>query len=301
MWAMTHASQLTTLDGSSVCTIGGCGGAQQQQQQDEEEDTDGKADKPDKPRQLLYDKVGFVSGLAAGAVDTVVNYIPYGMHYRRQRGEILHPLKNPRIYWPRELYRGVVAYSTIIPVTCIADGFSLYLMRRHQFSPFVATFISGMCAALIISAPTSNVIINQQQYEWKMVQAIRTIVQHWGYYRLTTGMSPLLVREGIYSSAVFYARPRLQQYAAFADPFVASLAVGIIATILSQPCDTLATFMIKRPERVGPLRAAREMWHDDEGGIRRFYRGCWLRGSVVVSGILVMGTVADYVKAHMHE
>jgi hypothetical protein len=102
MWAMTHASRLTALDGA-VCAIGG---TQQQQQEEEEggEDTDGKGDKPDKPA-VLYDKVGFVSGLAAGAVDTVVNYIPYGLHYRRQRGEILHPVKNPRIYMPRELYR----------------------------------------------------------------------------------------------------------------------------------------------------------------------------------------------------
>jgi hypothetical protein len=177
----------------------------------------------------------------------------------------------------------------------------LYLMRRHQLSAFVATFVAGMCAAAVISAPTSNVIINQQQYELSMAGAVRKIVREWGYYRFTTGMSPLLMREGIYSWGVFCARPYVQQYPVFTDPFVASLAVGIIATILSQPCDTLATFMIKRPERVGPLHAAREMWHDGEGGVRRFYRGCWLRGSVVVSGILVMGTVADYVKARMHE
>jgi hypothetical protein len=37
-----------------------------------------------------------------------------------------------------------------------------------------------------------------------------------------------------------------------------------------------------------------------QGGVKRFYSGCWMRGLAVVLGIFVMGNTAAYVK-QLHE
>lgn len=261
------------------------------------------------PLPVLRDLTGFVSGFFGGLADTLINFPPYGLHLRYQGNECIDPRKNRAIYRPRELYRGMLAYSVIIPITCIADGFSEYLKRHFQMSPFAATFISGMTAALFVSAPTSNVIVYQQQHQLKTRQAFSHIIRKHGPYKLTTGMSLYMVREGIYSTSVFSAKPWLQkQDARFENDVVASILVGVLATVLSQPWDTIATYMVSAQQRLSPLEAVRRMnkglEHDGSvgsGGMKRFYRGFFLRGYAVVAGIYVMSKVSDTVKRSMCE
>jgi hypothetical protein len=240
--------------------------------------------------------IGFLSGLCGGIMDTLLNYPPYGLHFRRQSGEIINPLKNRIIYSPKELYRGVFAYSWIIPVTCIADGLSTYLVRKRHFETFPATFISGMTAAFFISSPTSNVIITQQKLGLKTLDALRHIITRLGYYRFTTGMSCYLLREGIYASAVFWGKAKLERdYSFCQNPLVSSVISGIIATVLSQPLDTTATAMCRNEKRLGPLKTASLMYRED--GLKRFYRGTLLRGYAIIAGILVMSTTINTVKS----
>jgi len=250
------------------------------------------------------DAVGFISGFLGGVGDTICNFPPYGLHLRLQDNKSINPFKNPQFYRPRELYRGTAAYSVIIPITCIADGFSEYLKRHFTMDAFMATFISGMTAAFFVTAPTSNTIVYQQKNAVSAKVAIRQIMAKYGAYRFTTGMSLYMLREGIYSVSVFSAKPWLQtQNAYFQNDIVASVLVGIVATILSQPCDTIATYMVGADKRMSPLKAIPAMYHGyehdgtrSEGGLRRFYRGFLLRGYAVVAGIYVMSKVSNATK-----
>lgn len=253
---------------------------------------------------ILNDFVGFASGFLGGVADTLCNFPPYGLHLRYQNNEVINPFKNRSIYTGRELYRGTLAYSVIIPITCISDGFSEFLKRKYRMDAFLATFISGMTAAFFVSAPTSNIIVHQQQEKVSTREAINQIIQRYGAYKFTTGMSLYMLREGIYSVSVFSAKPWLQkQDARFQNDFVASVVVGIIATILSQPCDTIATYMVAAPQRISPLKAISLMnkgiehrGPSNEGGLKRFYRGFLLRGYAVVAGIYVMSNVSNATK-----
>lgn len=259
-------------------------------------------DKDGRLRPLPPYLIPFVSGFLGGVADTIINFPPYGLHYRLQREEIIDPRINPRVYTPRELYRGVLAYGAIIPVTLIADGVATYLNNKGLPLP-VATFLSGMLGALIITAPTSNVIINQQEGKLSATQAMRNISQH-GWYRYTTGTSLYLFREGIYSTSVFFARKWLaKQHKIFEHKILNATVIGLVAAILTQPLDTTATSMIKRTVthnfRESPVQTARRMYQ--EGGLRKFYKGFWFRAYAISAGILVMGEVSDYVKAELGE
>jgi hypothetical protein len=243
--------------------------------------------------------VAFISGFFGGIADTVLNFIPYGLHYRIQRGEVVNPFKNPWIYTPRELYRGVFAYSTITPVTCISDGVGTLLAEKGIPKP-IATFLAGMLAAAVITAPVSNVIIHQQEHKRSPLQSIKFIRSNYGWYRFTTGTSLYLGREGIYSTSVFFAREWLsQQHEVFKNKLVNVVSIGLVATFLSQPLDTMATSMINQEERKGTIETARRM--HAEGGLSRFYRGFWFRCYAVIAGIFVMGEVTDHIKRTLRE
>lgn len=259
-----------------------------------DEDTNSEGERGGVNAPVSPNKVAFVSGFFAGIADTVLNFIPYGLHYRIQRGEVLNPFVNPKIYTPRELYRGVLAYSAITPVTCISDGVGTYLNKRGIAMP-IATFLSGMLAAFIITAPVSNIIIHQQEHKRSPIESIRFIYSRYGPYRFTTGTSLYLGREGIYSTSVFFARKWLsEQHKIFENKLINVVVIGFVATLLSQPLDTAATSMIAQEKRETPVETARRMYA--EGGLGRFYRGFWFRCYAVIAGIFVMGEVTDHVK-----
>lgn len=248
-------------------------------------------------------ETAFISGFCAGVADTFINYIPYGLHIRRQRLEPINPFKNPSIYHYKEIYRGVGAYAVIIPITCICDGLSQLLIRRYDVPSFYATFAAGMVGAFIVSAPTTNTIVIQQKYKLAPLQAIKHIRATNGILHLYTGMSMFLMREGIYSNAVFYAKPKVQREL-FSNSLVASVTVGLVAAILSQPFDTVATYMTNtEKKKIKVLEAIKMMYNEtnkENGGkkmgFKRFYLGFTLRSYCVIMGVVVMDFVSNMVK-----
>jgi hypothetical protein len=243
----------------------------------------------------------FVSGFVAGIADTALNFIPYGLHYRIQRGEVINPFKNPAVWTPRELYRGVIAYSTITPVTCISDGVGTMLNQRYNVPLPVATFMSGMLAAFVITAPVSNIIIHQQEHKRSPIQSMKFIQSQYGLYRFTTGTSLYLGREGIYSTSVFFARKWLsEQHEIFKNKLINVIVIGFIATLLSQPLDTTATFMISQEKRETVTETVTKMYKT-QGGLRRFYRGFWFRCYAIIAGVFVMGETTDHIKKMLKE
>ena len=244
--------------------------------------------------------IGFVSGTAAGVVDTIVNFPPYGLHYRLQRGCDVRPWSAhaARYYAPRELYRGVGAYAAIIPVTALADGVT-HSLKGVGVAPLVAALAGGACSALLVSTPTGNIIIAQQQTSTRLWPAARALVRAGGVRRLWTGLTPLLGREGTYSAAVFWgngaAAARLPRADAATAGWASAVLVGTVATAISQPMDALATAMQDAATHPGVRATTRRLYA--EGGAARFYRGALLRGAAVISGVYFMAYTSERTKA----
>lgn len=243
----------------------------------------------------------FVSGAVAGVCDVFANYPPYGFHCRLQRGESLRRLS---IYRPRELYRGSLAYAGIVPITCITDGMTDYFKSMGMY-PGAASFTSGMIAATVVSGPISNAIVinlrlKEEGKPASTIQAIKYIKMAYGVRGFYAGILPLLFREGSYSWSVFYVKGEVQRRYGYGD-IKSSVIAGTIASVMSQPCDTLTTFIQNQVERKGVVESAKMMWKDDVGGVLRYYRGFWLRWYSIVAGVYVMSSVSGIVKGVIYD
>lgn len=239
--------------------------------------------------------ISFISGLSAGIADTACNYPPYGLHYRVGRGINIWNLK----YWKfRELYRGVGAYASIIPVTCVMDGLSDYL-QKTGVHPALAPFMSGVIAAMFIGTPVGNLIVTDQRLsEANRLAGFRNsfldIKTNRGYIGFTTGIQWIMMREGVYSWSVFYAKNATKEYLSCND-LIASIISGTLATIISQPMDTSATYMQNQSTRPRLIECAKRMYRED--GLRRFYRGVGYRWYAVIAGIYIMDKVSQNTKS----
>lgn len=240
--------------------------------------------------------VSFLSGASAGLADTCLNYPPYCLHYNLQRGANIW---SKSMYWkPRELYRGVFAYSAIIPITCITDGMTDFFKSKGVRND-VAPFISGMLAATVVSAPIGNSIVTDLRLKDSgkpagLKNALHHLTSTYGWRGFYTGIGPLMAREGIYAWSVFYGKGAFQEKYNWND-IQASVAAGSIATALSQPVDTLATYMQNQVSRKSTFECIRMMWK--ENGIQRFYRGFYFRLYAIIAGVYVMDRVSGNVKA----
>ena len=277
--------------------------------------------------------VPFISGAAAGIADTALNYYPYGLHYRLQQGQKINflvpfdydPLKfhltvnenvrgansltgvfepfvakpHPIRYWlPPECFRGIQAYSAIIPITCLCDGLTQWF-KKQGVRPDMAPIASGMIAALIVSAPIGNMInvdinLKDKGHLAGPKNTYNHIMKNYGWKGFYTGLVPLICREGVYSWSVFYAMREGQETYGL-NSIQSAVLSGTIATILSQPNDTMATYSQAR--RLSIKQTVQEMW--TEGGIGRFYRGFGFRLYAVIAGIYVMDATSNYLKERL--
>lgn len=239
--------------------------------------------------------INFASGAAAGLADTLINYPPYALHYHLGRGANIWSQIH---YWrPRELYRGVLAYSSIIPVTCITDGLSSYFAAQGLRQD-LAALLAGMCAAAVVSAPVGNCIVTAQRLAEEgraasSVDAARAVWRSHGVKGFYTGLGPLMARESIYAWAVFSGKADLQRAYNLGD-LQAACASGTIASLLSQPMDTLATVMQNQSPRKTAWACVQAMYQ--EQGLRRFYRGFYFRWVAIISGVYVMDAVSQRTK-----
>lgn len=240
----------------------------------------------------------FLSGMAAGTADTLCNYPPYGLHYRVGRGTDIWQAK----YWmPRELYRGVGPYAAIIPVTCVMDGVS-DMLQKSGIHPALAPFLSGVVAAMLIGTPVGNLIVTDQRLSEAgrpggTLNSFNEIKIQRGLIGLSTGIQWIMMREGVYSWSVFYAKNATKDYFKCND-IVASCISGTVATIISQPMDTSATYMQNQLGKPKLVDCMKRMYKED--GMRRFYRGVGYRWYAVISGIYIMDKVSQYTKRLSH-
>lgn len=282
-------------------------------------------DEPNIPQWM----VPYVAGVAAGMADTLLNFPPYGLHYRKQRGRNIRPWVNPQFYKPAALYCGLVPYSFIIPVTCLTDGLSDWLKAQNVPGVF-ATMLSGFVAGAVISTPTSNIIIQQQMAAERKapkgiepgsaahhkfdaarknaatpVATVQRLYAQDGLWRFTRGMPTLMMREAAYAMAVFWGKDEvLERFPTLKEMGwwgfgIACTVSGIGSTMISQPMDVMTTWAIKSERRLTVAETFRQMYAED--GLKRFYSGTLMRGYAIIAGIAVMSLVSDYVKERMNK
>jgi len=249
-------------------------------------------DNPAAPKKSAL--IDFMSGIVAGIADTITNYPPYGLHYRRGRGTNPWQKKYFRL---RELYRGVGPYSAIIPVTCLMDGLT-EIMKEKGIHPAIASFAAGVTAGMLIGTPVGNMIVTDQRLADQEKpagsrNAIRNVIETRGYSAFTTGVQWIMLREGTYSFAVFFGKNAVKKQFDCND-FVASCVSGTIASIITQPMDTSATWMMNQEKRPSILYAIKQMYKEEK--LKRFYRGFYFRWYTVIMGIYIMDKASQYTK-----
>jgi hypothetical protein len=248
--------------------------------------------------------VGIPAGLAAGIGDTALNYPAYGIKIRKQRREQI----NPKMFSPRELYRGVIPYGlSAIPITMLQDGISTLIKSYYpaptQTSDATAAFLGG-CASAFVAAPMSNVIVTQQQKSMQPMEAIRSIINNYGYNRLWMGICPTLMRDGPYALAAFWGTNAMKQYIVKRYKLdkdsnkaiiPASVITGAITTVLTQPVDTIATKMQDSPESsISAWKVAKDTVKKE--GLKGLYSGTFFRAYSLIGGMLVVSTVSTGTK-----
>jgi len=102
-----------------------------------------------------------------------------------------------------------------------------------------------------------------------------------------------MVREGIYSWGVFYAKRAVKERMQCSD-IVASVIAGTVAAVASHPFDTLTTFRQNKIVKSSNRECIDEMIK--EGGLKRFYKGIVFRWVAVVAGIYVMDKTSQRIK-----
>jgi len=143
----------------------------------------------------------------------------------------------------------------------------------------LATFSSGILAAMMVSAPVGNSIVKDLRLKSEKkpagsINTVRYIYNTQGWRGFYIGLSPLMLREAIYTWAVFSGKGSFQKRFGWNDA-QASIAAGSIATLFSQPIDTLATHMQNRVPRRSMWDCIKMMYAEDSIG--RFYRRFYFR------------------------
>ena len=242
--------------------------------------------------------IDFFSGASAGLADTMLNYPPYGIKTRMQRGEINHwkEIFTGKFYYPNKLYQGIVpAGVSIIPATIIQDGVSS-LIRNYSDSGAGAACAGGLASAPL-STVMANVIVRQQNESLTPLKAIKSI-QNEGWPRFFRGFVPTAKRDIIYAAGAFWGVNAIKQQMPDSHPLtqaaVASTVVGSAVTLLSHPDDTVATTM--QDNKILQTLSETIKKIAKTKGIRGFYAGAFFRGYSVIAGMLTVSTTSEKTK-----
>lgn len=245
-------------------------------------------------------------GTASALADALIAYPPYGYRYSIQEstdaGHILQDLnKNKSFYFNtiRSLYRGVAAYCAgSIPTFIIQNGVYKYLGNTypHLNDPhhhFSFALLGGLVGAAV-ATPAGNIIFTQQKMKSTPHEAIQFLRQQ-GYTRLFRGMTPIMIREGIFSSSANYliklVRAEIKIHFNLEEGYhldiVASSITGIVSSVVSQPVDRLATRLhANNQAKVSLVDSCTDMIKNE--GIKTLWRGGFFRASSIVLSIFAV-------------
>jgi Mitochondrial carrier protein len=253
-----------------------------------------------------------ISGIAAGIMDTTVNYPTYGLKIRFQSGQKINfssLLKNPTM-----IYQGATVYaSTIVPTTGIQIGLDHLLQGDKSpahLSIFSAMF-SGATGALYCTA-SEHIILTQQKLSVGQekftgpLKSFRYLLNNFGFLRLWTGYPANTCRDMIFATAMLrgpkiidektkvFSKNTLTNRKSYA---MGIITTGILCSLLSHPFDTISTKQQYQNNKSSMFSMAKKIY--SETGFKGFYPGFLFRVISVTGSLFVMPTTSEQVKDYL--
>jgi len=235
-------------------------------------------------------------GILAAFIEGVV--LQPTLYWKNARAHKLPFTLNPRV-----IYRGTTAalYNEMqmmglqFVLTRIFQRFNNQgdgTMTRMQ--EYRSAFFGGAVAA-IFASPVELVMIQQQLHGGSMYATVKRVAIEHGPLKLLRGVLPAMARDSLYVSGMLGLTPIIQRH--LMDDFDisgpvagmwASLIGGVLGAVPSHPFDIVKTCMqgdMKQLKYYNVRTTFKALYQ--QGGIIRFFDGCFWRGLNVVATVYI--------------
>lgn len=233
-------------------------------------------------------------GFAVGTTDAYINHPLWVLKTRQQ-------LRQPFTLNPLVLYRGVFTHAmSSVPMDMLQVSISRIAMERFFADDMSYTkkrLISGCIggtAAAFISTPVELCMTRQQQQLDPIATLKKTPFKGW----VATA-----ARDSLFCLGFFSAVPLLTTFfekQGSPPPLAtisAGLAAGVMTAVVSHPIDTIKTAVQGSLKHLSYAKACVDILKTD--GPLGFVTGLPLRTARVASGILVLGSMNDFLEKNL--
>lgn len=241
---------------------------------------------------LLQLQAFMLLGIQAGMAHSLINYPPASLAIMQQRGDKIN-------FHPKELYRGIVAYSmSRVPSTCLQVTVSCLIKADNksisESQKFLAAASAGMISA-VFNTSLENVILQQKALKVGPTKALSHIIKNKGATSIMKGYSSVSIRDSIFASSSLWAKDCIKEnYMANCGIYgdvLSSIIIGFFASIASHPFDVVGRKIQHSPVKLNAMTAAREIY--SQRGIGGFSPGFFYRTCSMIGGI---GVISHIVK-----
>ncbi|PSC69614.1 Mitochondrial Carrier (MC) Family [Micractinium conductrix] len=223
------------------------------------------------------------------------------------------------------LYRGVVVSAgAMLPITAVQFGMNRFLeqtyrrvMKTEQLSMggTVALAMGAGASSAFLGCPAEFVMIQQQKAGRSLAAEARHIMAAYGPLKPMKGLSATIARESLYACGYLAVAPLLRKKLAEQEaiaavpgaPLVLSgITAGLLATVATQPADTIKTRMqafpdsATHPQYRSLMSTVSHIVKTEGAGT--FFAGLWPRAFRIVCAVFILNgfrsTVVDAVDNH---
>lgn len=258
-------------------------------------------------RRLLTPYEAAISGTVAGMAELITGNPLQNTKIRLQQG--LRPTLDPRIW-----YKNAALTAMCMGPTTMVQGVCNEKLKTLAGGPCLQAAAASGLASGFLAAPMDAVA----QYRLTMGTSIPVSMKEAPLFK---GLTATLPRELFWSSALFYLRPEwvpiIQSYVGNEKiaQGLAGASAGVLAAVVSHPCDTVATvtrqavlqqgmppeMLAKQKEILPPMRHELDAikYINAMKGWRGYYPGVAFRAMRAGVGVPVIGTIYDALARHI--
>lgn len=203
-----------------------------------------------------------------------------------------------------------VSAGAMLPITSVQFGMNRLLEQTYKrsmqtdhigFGGTIAVAMGAGASSAILGCPAEFVMIQQQKAGRTLPAEFRHIVSTYGLAKPMKGLSATVIRESLYACGYLAVAPMLrevlQEQPAVAKlpggPLVLSgIAAGLLATVCTQPADTIKTRMqafpdsATHPQYRSLMSTTRHIVQTE--GVGTFFAGLGPRAIRIVAAVFIL-------------
>ncbi|KAI3435642.1 hypothetical protein D9Q98_001700 [Chlorella vulgaris] len=211
------------------------------------------------------------------------------------------------------LYRGLpVSAGAMLPITSVQFGMNRLLEQTYKrvmntdqlgTGSTIGIAMGAGAASAVMGCPAEFVMIQQQKSGRSLPAEFRHIVSTYGALKPIKGFSATVLRESLYASGYLAVAPLLrgvlEQQPAVANlpggpTVVSGVAAGLLATVCTQPADTIKTRMQAFPDTIShpqyrTLVSTTQHIIQSEGA-GTLFAGMWPRMFRIVCAVFILNS-----------